>query len=257
MLAQRLGDAEVDDLHQRRAVLERHQHVRRLDVAVDDPFLMGMLDSLADVDEQLQSLFGGQLVLVAELGDGQALDQFHDEVRPAARRLPRVEDFGDVRVVHQGQGLPFRLETGADLSGVHARLEDFQGHLAANGIVLLSHEDDAETALANLLQKLELTNDAAGPLDDRHVGAGNHAGRRGLQEVAGTKMVLDHFLHALLELGVIGTGLLHEATALCLRADFHSGSENRFQRIGGLHGTDPRMVVYFQCVNGKQTGSTK
>ena len=55
-LVGRLGDAEVDHLGHRLAVVERHQDVRRLDVAVDDPLLVGVLDRLADRDEQLQPL---------------------------------------------------------------------------------------------------------------------------------------------------------------------------------------------------------
>ena len=55
-LVDRLGDAEVDDLGHRLAVVERDQDVRRLDVAVDDPLLVGVLDRLADRDEQLQPL---------------------------------------------------------------------------------------------------------------------------------------------------------------------------------------------------------
>jgi hypothetical protein len=43
-----LGDPEVDDLGHRHAILQRHQDVGRLDVAVDDPFLMRVLDRLAD-----------------------------------------------------------------------------------------------------------------------------------------------------------------------------------------------------------------
>ena len=57
-LVDRLGDAEVDDLGHGLAVVERDQHVRRLDVAVDDPLLVGVLDRLADRDEELQPLFG-------------------------------------------------------------------------------------------------------------------------------------------------------------------------------------------------------
>ena len=44
----RLGDAEVDHLRHRLAVGERHQHIRRFDVAVDESFLMGMLNGLAN-----------------------------------------------------------------------------------------------------------------------------------------------------------------------------------------------------------------
>ena len=56
LLAGRLGDAEVDDLRHRRAVVQRHQDVRRLEVAVDDALLVGVLHGLADLDEQLQPL---------------------------------------------------------------------------------------------------------------------------------------------------------------------------------------------------------
>ena len=54
-----LGDAEVDHLGHRLAVVEGDQDVGRLDVAVDDPLLVGVLDRLADRDEQLQPLAGG------------------------------------------------------------------------------------------------------------------------------------------------------------------------------------------------------
>jgi hypothetical protein len=40
--------------------VERDQDVRRLDVAVDDPFLMGVLDRVADGDEQLEPLARGE-----------------------------------------------------------------------------------------------------------------------------------------------------------------------------------------------------
>ena len=51
-------------------------------------------------------------VLVAVLGDRDALDQLHDEVRPAGVGRAGVEDLGDVGVVHQRQGLPLGLEPG-------------------------------------------------------------------------------------------------------------------------------------------------
>ena len=57
-LVDRLGDAEVDDLGHRLAVVHVDQHVRGLDVAVDDAFLVRVLDRLADRDEQLEPLLG-------------------------------------------------------------------------------------------------------------------------------------------------------------------------------------------------------
>ena len=50
----RLGDAEINHLGHRHAVVQRDQDVRGLDVAVDDALLMRVLDGLADLDEQVQ-----------------------------------------------------------------------------------------------------------------------------------------------------------------------------------------------------------
>ena len=75
-----------------------------------------------------------------------------------------VEDLGDVGVVHQRQGLALGLEAGDDLLGVHAGLDDLQGHLAADGLRLLGHVDDAHAPLADLLQQLVGADDRAGPL---------------------------------------------------------------------------------------------
>ncbi len=54
-----------------------------LQVAVDDPLLVGVLHRLADGDEQLQPGRDRQPVAVAILGDRHALDQLHHEERLA------------------------------------------------------------------------------------------------------------------------------------------------------------------------------
>ena len=51
-----------------------HQDVRRLNVPMDNPLLMRMLNGLAHLDEQLESLSGLQPVLVTETGNGNALN---------------------------------------------------------------------------------------------------------------------------------------------------------------------------------------
>ena len=52
----RLGDAEINHLRHGHAVVQRHENVGRLDVAVDDAFLMRVLDGVANLDEQFQPL---------------------------------------------------------------------------------------------------------------------------------------------------------------------------------------------------------
>ena len=130
LLLGRLGHAEVDHLGNRLAVVERDHDVGRLDVAVDDALLVGVLDRLADRHEQFQPLARRQVVVVAVFGDRHAVDQLHDEVRQAVGRGPGVEHAGDVDMVHHRQGLPLGLEAGDDLAAVHARLDDLERDLA-------------------------------------------------------------------------------------------------------------------------------
>jgi hypothetical protein len=54
---QGLGDPEVDHLHHRPIIVQRHQYVRRLDVAVDDSLLMGVLQTRCAAPHERLRLF--------------------------------------------------------------------------------------------------------------------------------------------------------------------------------------------------------
>ena len=182
LLRGRLGHAEVDHLHNGQAVVQRDHHIGGFDVAVNDALVVRVLDGVTDIDEQFEPLRGRQTVLVAEFGDGHAFDQFHHEIGPAGVRRPRVEHLGDVRMVHQRQGLPLGLEAGDHLGGVHARLDDFQRHPAPHRLLLLGHVDNAEPALADLLQQFVGPNHGAGSLSDRGVISSGHSRRRPIED---------------------------------------------------------------------------
>src|SRR5204862_3232017 len=83
-----LGDPEINDHgHPWRAgIMEGHQDVRRLQVPMDDAFLMGVLNRLADLNEEIEPFTCGKPVLVAELSDPGATDQFNDKVGQASLR---------------------------------------------------------------------------------------------------------------------------------------------------------------------------
>ena len=132
----RLGDAEVDDLGRGPAVDLGDQHVARLQVAVDDPLLVGVLHGLADRDEQLQPGPHREPLPVAVVGDRLALDQLHHEERLVGLGGAAVEDAGDVGVVHQGQRLPLGVEPGQDRPRVHADLDQLEGDLALDRLGL-------------------------------------------------------------------------------------------------------------------------
>src|SRR5207247_9711149 len=59
------GNAEVNDFGHRQTVVKSDQQVGRLDVEMDDPFLMRMLNSLACLREELQPLLESEIVAVS------------------------------------------------------------------------------------------------------------------------------------------------------------------------------------------------
>ena len=54
-------------------------------------------------------------------------------------------------MVHHRESLPLRLETPDHLLGVHAELDDLEGHLAPDRLLLLGHVHLAEASFADQL----------------------------------------------------------------------------------------------------------
>jgi len=94
--------------------VQRNQNIGRLDITVNDSLLMRVLDGVANVDEQIQSLNRRQIVLIAVVRDRNPTYQFHHEVGPAGVGCAGVEDFGDVGVIHHRERLALGLEAGHD-----------------------------------------------------------------------------------------------------------------------------------------------
>ena len=67
---------------------------------MDDALLVRMLDGLTYQDKELEPLGGIEPVLIAVAGDGDPLDQFHHEKRPATLSGATIEHLGDIGVVH-------------------------------------------------------------------------------------------------------------------------------------------------------------
>jgi hypothetical protein len=249
-----LGDAEIDDLGDGLAVVERDQDVGRFDVAVDDALLVGVLDGLADRDEQLQPLPGVEPVLVAILGDRHPLDQLHHEVGPAGLGGAGIQHAGNIGVVHQRQGLAFGLEPGDDLVGVHARLDDLQRHAASDRVFLLGHEHGAHPTLADLLEQLVGTDTRAGSFTDRAWSLGHGSGDAvsrlvGVGGVFCTRLFMScHYgLDLTAKLLIMAAGLIEEGGALDRIGFFQSSGEDRFFSHGRVswRGGFPRSPPFY------------
>ena len=149
--------------------------LRGLEVAVDDPLLVGVLHGLADRDEQLQPGPDREPVLVAIVGDRHAADELHHEERLVRLRGAAVVDAGDVGMVHQGQRLAFGVEPGQHRARVHAGLDQLERHLPLDRLRLLGPVDGAHAPLAeDFEQRVPAGDDLA---RDESAGAGRPAGR--------------------------------------------------------------------------------
>lgn len=137
-LVRGLGDPEINDLGDWGPVVKRDQHVGRLDVAMDDPLVVGVVDGLADVGEEIQPLARAEVIGVTVGRDGNAFHQLHHEIRPARVRRADVQHRRDVGMVHHRQRLAFGLESGNDLLGVHPYLDDLDRDPAPDWLLLLS-----------------------------------------------------------------------------------------------------------------------
>ena len=138
-------------------------------------------------------------------------------------------------MIHDRQRLPLGLEAGHHLLGVHARLEDLQRDLATDRLLLLGHEDDAETTLANLLQQL------VGP-DDRAGAFGGHIGRyrrnrraRG-EKAVGLRVSRQEPLDTPPQVGVIAADPVKVGGTLRERGQFEGVAEDTVEfGFGSVH----------------------
>ena len=163
LLLRCLGNTEVNDLRYRQPIMKRRQDVRGLDVPVDNPLLMRVLNRVTDLDEQIQPLAGGQVLLVAIPGDRNPFDQLHHEVRPPALGSPPIQHLSDVGMVHQRQRLALRLKSRHHLPGVHTQFDDLECHAPLDRHLLFGHVHHATAALPDLFQQLVAADDCPRP----------------------------------------------------------------------------------------------
>src|SRR6266542_2539270 len=100
-------------------------------------------------------------MLIAVFRDLDPADKFHHEIRATGFGRPRIENLGDVGVVHQRQCLPLGFKPGNHALRVHSRLDDFQSDPPADRLLLFGHVNHPASALTYLLEQLVMANAVA------------------------------------------------------------------------------------------------
>ncbi len=107
VVAEQLGDAEVEQLD---LAAGGDEHVRRLQVAVDDQVGVGVRDRRLDVQEQADARLDAEPLVVAVAIDVLAVDVLQHQVGLPGSRDAGVDQPRDVRVRELGQHRPFAAE---------------------------------------------------------------------------------------------------------------------------------------------------
>src|SRR5262245_15268311 len=151
-----------------------------------------------------------EIALFAIFGNPDAFHQFHHEVRPACFRRARVEDFGDVRMVHQREGLALGLEAGDHGLGVHAQLDDLERDAATDRFLLFGQVHNAAATLTDLLKQFVMADAIPGISGDWRTQLGGRLSRLVRQKPAFFLTRPEEGLHAGEQRRILTASLLQE-----------------------------------------------
>ena len=145
-ILQELGNAEVQQLH---AAVGGHQHVRGLDVAVDDQVGVRVREGVEHVEQQPQPGLHAQAARVAVAVDVCAFHVFEDEVGLAGRGDAGVHQVRDVRMPQPPQDGALAAEALLAHPADHRRVQQLDRHLSLEApVAAAGPPDGAHPALA-------------------------------------------------------------------------------------------------------------
>ena len=121
---------------------------------MDDPLLMRMLDRIAYRNEKFKPLSRVMRVIVAELVERNAADEFHHKVGLRRIRCTGIKNPRDVGVIHHRDGLSLSFKSSKHLARLHARLDDFQRNSSLHRFSLICDKDETESTFTDLLHEL-------------------------------------------------------------------------------------------------------
>lgn len=118
------SDAEVEQFG---CAVAGDEDVGGFEVAVDDESLVGVVDGVADLDEEFESVAGGKVSGKTVFINWLTRDVFHGDPGPAIGCGTGVDEAGDVGVVEDGEGVSFSVEAAEEVVGVEPFSDDFYG----------------------------------------------------------------------------------------------------------------------------------
>ena len=178
LLAGHLGQAEVENLDRRLVSLAGEHQVARLDVAVDEPFLMGVLEPERRLMDEIAGVGYRQRPLgLDHLGQVETFDVLHREDDALAQSDGGIGR-DDVRVAELGDGPDLAEEAFEHAGAFHDLPAHHLEHLVPAHQLVVGEVDNAHAAPAEL--SLDLVIGVVGQFRWQRVGRGRCLGVRTL-----------------------------------------------------------------------------
>src|SRR5690348_13571066 len=107
VLGEELGEAEIKNFHN---AAVRHENVGRLDVAMDDAFLVGGVERVRELDTDINSSWNWKGTKRNEFVERLAFEQFHGDEGAAVVLFDGMNS-ADARMIEHGSGARFAQES--------------------------------------------------------------------------------------------------------------------------------------------------
>ena len=107
-----LGNAKVNDLHNGTVSVTRYQDVAGLQIAMNDALLVRVLHAGTHINEEAHAVTRTHATFVTEGRDSEPINERHDKPWSAIFGGASVKHRGNMRVIHERQGVAFVLKSG-------------------------------------------------------------------------------------------------------------------------------------------------
>ena len=142
---EQLGDAEVEQF---RVAVSTHEHIGRLDVAVDDPKGVSVRDGAKHFENERNPFADAELSVVAILIDRLAIDVLEHEIRLAVGRDARIDEVRDIGMSDAGEDVGLATESRVRAAETNRQQLDGRESFELT-IATLGEPDDPHPAMAD------------------------------------------------------------------------------------------------------------
>ena len=142
--------SKIDNLDNGAGRVVKDQDIGWLEIPVNCPLLVSMIDGQTHIRKEFQPLPDIQTPCITVFCERRAPHQLHSKKWAPVCRHACLNQLGNIRVLHHRKHLLFYLETLENSYGVHSQLENLEGNFPHHGLSLPRSPDNREAPFSQL-----------------------------------------------------------------------------------------------------------